>query len=65
MLPHVPSFFKDRKRERKHSGDYLPLIRFRHEAMPVPVPLLGAGKISGVLYASQSFTRHGYREKTH
>ena len=30
-------------------GAHSPQIRFKHEAIPVPVPLFGAGKTSGVL----------------
>lgn len=30
-------------------GAQRPVMRFRQDAIPVPVPLFGAGKISGVL----------------
>lgn len=33
-------------------GAQRPAMRLRQEAMPVPVPLLGAGKTSGVLFSA-------------
>ena len=39
-------------------GAHNPAIRLKNEAIPVPVPRFGAGKISGVLVDSQHNTDH-------
>ena len=36
-------------------GAQRPAIRFKHEAMPVPVPRFGAGNVSGVMAYSTPY----------